>query len=157
VETTGGNRVTGVLAVETLKIKSDELGELEIKPEAVRSVGFDHGGDTIVTKSDAMIKGTIALKELKIQSEFGTLTIPREKLKAITAIQRGGPGFTAHELPRVAGSGPAPGGDEPRPALPNRGGDGGQPDPPTERPSRPSPIPGRLLPPGPGSGGAGFR
>jgi hypothetical protein len=169
VETAGGNRVTGMLTVERLKIQSDELGELEIWTGTVRSVSFDHGGDTIVTKSDARIKGTVELKELTIRSEFGTLTIPRAKLKSITEFDSnngGRAGSSRRQFPRIAEPEPLPGGvapdpkpaaDAPRPALPDRGAADGQTPPPTERPSRPSPIPHHLIHPGPGAAAQSLR
>src|SRR4051812_7979305 len=84
LETVGGNRLTGMLLAKALKIKSEELGDLEVKTSSVKAVDFGRDGDTITTTSNAMIKGKIEAEEFAIRTEFGTLTIGRDKLKSIT-------------------------------------------------------------------------
>lgn len=169
METIGGNILTGAVLDHSLKIKSEELGELRVTLPALKSIDFGDEGDTIITLSGATIKGKVAVEEFKIRSEFGTLTLKRSQLKSIRSFTGEGPdGFVgSYPLidlePEPAAEGPAaprPSPPADKPAAPKpaaeapsdgpRTGEAKTASPATERPSRPSPIPRTLLRPGRG-------
>lgn len=127
VLTEGGNQVSGMLADRPWKIKTEELGTLEVPAKAIASVEFDTDkGDLVTTRRNSVLYGHIELEAVEIESEFGPLSIDRSKVKSMTALGGGmmmggmgggmmmGGGVESEEAMK----------NEPEPKKPHKKGDG---------------------------------
>ena len=113
VETTEGNVVVGTIAEISLKVETDELGTLELAQNALQSLVFsdEDGPDILRTVQGSTIKGKVILESVKLQSEFGPMTIERSKIRSIESHSvsfgpgmMGGPGMQG----MMMGAQPAP-------------------------------------------------
>lgn len=101
IETAGGNRLVGVASLERLEIETEELGVLSVGFPSVISIEFGPSEDVVVTQQNARVRGHVRLEHLKLDCEFGALSIPRAKLRTMTAITMAG-------APPAGGIAPAP-------------------------------------------------
>jgi hypothetical protein len=101
VETTGGNRLVGVASIDKLQIRTEELGVLSVAFGSVISIEFGPSEDVVVTQQNSRVRGRVELDALKLNCEFGLLTIERSKLRTLTAITMAG-------APTSGGVAPAP-------------------------------------------------
>jgi hypothetical protein len=101
VETAGGNRLVGVASLDNLQIRTEELGLLSVAFTNVISIEFGPSEDVVVTQQNARVRGHVELDSLKLNCEFGLLTIERAKLRTVTAITMAG-------APPAWGVAPAP-------------------------------------------------
>lgn len=120
VETIGGTRLVGTLALDSIQVEC-EFGDLKVSVEKLRTLSYAADGDTIVTTSGFTIKGKIQTDPIRVESDLGPFTLSRDRLKSIEArsgSRESQPAPTPAETPRPA----EPTQDEPMkdedPALP---------------------------------------
>ncbi|HEU5118341.1 MAG TPA: hypothetical protein VFT74_17115, partial [Isosphaeraceae bacterium] len=74
----------GMLPDRPWKIKTDELGTLEIPTKSIASVEFGTDkGDRVTTWQNSILLGRIELDAVELDSEFGPISIDRSKVKSI--------------------------------------------------------------------------
>lgn len=82
VELEDGSRIVGSTKLRTLKVDSASLGTVEAPLGMVRSVVFsdDREAATITLKTKEVLRGTILPLEFELETLFGKVTIPMERV-----------------------------------------------------------------------------